>query len=128
MTLAGCNGEEREEVDLMSEMTETSEIAEADAGADTEGTERMEVPLKDAIGAVMGEDFITGTSITGFDIKDEREMELVTRHFNAVTLGNELKPDAIFGYSRVCPGQETDRKSTRLKSSHPTTSRMPSSA
>ena len=39
MTLAGCNGEEREEVDLMSEMTETSEIAEADAGADTEGTE-----------------------------------------------------------------------------------------
>ena len=67
MTLAGCNGEEREEVDLMSEMTETSEIAEADAGADTEGTERMEVPLKDAIGAVMGEDFITGTSITGFD-------------------------------------------------------------
>ena len=55
----------------------------------------------------MGEDFITGTSITGFDIKDEREMELVTRHFNAVTLGNELKPDAIFGYSRVCPGQET---------------------
>lgn len=107
MTLAGCNGEEREEVDLMSEMTETSEIAEADAGADTEGTERMEVPLKDAIGAVMGEDFITGTSITGFDIKDEREMELVTRHFNAVTLGNELKPDAIFGYSRVCPGQET---------------------
>ena len=49
MTLAGCNGEEREEVDLMSEMTETSEIAEADAGADTEGTERMEVPLKDAI-------------------------------------------------------------------------------
>ena len=38
MTLAGCNGEEREEVDLMSEMTETSEIAEADAGADTEGT------------------------------------------------------------------------------------------
>ena len=26
MTLAGCNGEEREEVDLMSEMTETSEI------------------------------------------------------------------------------------------------------
>ena len=85
-------------MDLMSEMTETSEIAEADAGADTEGTERMEVPLKDAIGAVMGEDFITGTSITGFDIKDEREMELVTRHFNAVTLGNELKPDAIFGY------------------------------
>ena len=68
MTLAGCNGEEREEVDLMSEMTETSEIAEADAGADTEGTERMEVPLKDAIGAVMGEDFITGTSITGFDL------------------------------------------------------------
>ena len=107
MTLAGCNGEEREKVDLMSEMTEISEIAKVDAGADTEGTERMEVPLKDAIGAVMGEDFITGTSITGFDIKDEREMELVTRHFNAVTLGNELKPDAIFGYSRVCPGQET---------------------
>lgn len=107
LALAGCAEPERgtesetesesesEEVDWVSELTE-SEISE-----------RTEIPLKDAIGAVMGEDFITGVSVTGFDIRDEREMELVTRHFNAVTLGNELKPDAIFGYSRVCPGQET---------------------
>jgi len=31
----------------------------------------------------------------------------MTTHFNAVTLGNELKPDAIFGYSNSkCPGLE----------------------
>ena len=41
-------------------------------------------------------------------LKDVDTMALVTRHFNAITLGNELKPDAMFGYSNNrCPGTET---------------------
>lgn len=70
---------------------------------------QMDVPrLRDAVPGELGEDFIIGTSIVNSDLKDVDTMALVTRHFNAVTLGNELKPDAMFGYSNnKCPGTET---------------------
>lgn len=62
----------------------------------------------DAVCEQMGEDFIVGTSICNSDLSDANEMALVTKHFNAITLGNELKPDAMFGYSNnKCPGTET---------------------
>ena len=32
------------------------------------------------------------------EISDDTLMELVEKHFNAVTFGNELKPDALFNY------------------------------
>ena len=32
------------------------------------------------------------------EIKDNTLMDLVEKHFNAVTFGNELKPDALFNY------------------------------
>ena len=32
------------------------------------------------------------------EITDDALMELVEKHFNAVTFGNELKPDAVFNY------------------------------
>ena len=63
--------------------------------------------LKDEITSVMGEDFIVGGAIAGNDIYDEKQMALLTKHFNAVTLGNELKPDCQFGYAQRCPGTET---------------------
>ena len=54
------------------------------------------------------DDFIMGGSIVGSDLKDSGVMELVTKHYNAVTIGNELKPDSMFGYSNQrCPGTET---------------------
>ncbi|MCM1118850.1 MAG: endo-1,4-beta-xylanase [bacterium] len=70
---------------------------------------QMDVPrLREAVPQDMGEDFIIGTSIVNSDLKDVDTMALVTRHFNAITLGNELKPDAMFGYSNDrCPGTET---------------------
>lgn len=70
---------------------------------------QMDVPrLRDAVPGELGEDFIIGTSIVNSDLKDVDTMALVTRHFNAITLGNELKPDAMFGYSNnKCPGTET---------------------
>jgi len=55
--------------------------------------------LKDAVCSDMGSDFIVGTSLTGSEINDIALMNLVKKHFNSVTLGNELKPDALFGYN-----------------------------
>lgn len=44
-------------------------------------------------------EFIVGTAITNSDLGDVETMGLVTKHFNALTVGNELKPDAMFGYT-----------------------------
>lgn len=69
---------------------------------------RDAVNFCDAVCSEMGEDFIVGTAICNSDLADANEMALVTKHFNALTLGNELKPDAMFGYSNDrCPGTET---------------------
>ena len=46
----------------------------------------------------LGKDSIAGTAIMSSEIADDTLMELVEKHFNAVTLGNELKPDALFNY------------------------------
>ena len=64
-------------------------------------------PLRDVITGETDQDFIVGAAIEGGDINDEYCLALVTRHFNAVTFGNSLKPDALFGYSNDrCPGTE----------------------
>ena len=46
----------------------------------------------------LGEKAIAGTGIMLDEIKDNTLMDLVEKHFNAVTFGNELKPDALFNY------------------------------
>ncbi|WP_051233726.1 endo-1,4-beta-xylanase [Butyrivibrio sp. NC3005] len=51
--------------------------------------------LRDKMCAVLGDDFIVGTAISYQEFADNMEMELVTKHFNGVTLGNELKPDSM---------------------------------
>ena len=69
---------------------------------------QQDVPdLKEAVAAEMGDDFLMGVSIVNSELSDDLLMQLVTKHFNAVTLGNELKPDAMFGYASTCPGTET---------------------
>lgn len=55
--------------------------------------------LKDAMAEVFGDDFITGTAVTLDEMEDVGIEMLVNKHFNAVTIGNELKPDALFNYS-----------------------------
>lgn len=57
--------------------------------------------LTDAIEGVLGKDTIVGCSITDNDITNKKLMALVRKHFNAVTLGNDLKPDSLLGYSWV---------------------------
>lgn len=46
----------------------------------------------------LGTDAIAGTAVMSNEITDDALMELVEKHFNAVTFGNELKPDAVFNY------------------------------
>ena len=59
--------------------------------------------LRDVVPKKMG--CRIGCAITGKEPWDPKLWELVTTHFNAVTLGNELKPDSLFGYSvSTCPG------------------------
>lgn len=53
---------------------------------------------KTSVTESLGNDSIAGTAIMSSEIKDDTLMELVEKHFNAVTFGNELKPDALFNY------------------------------
>ncbi len=55
------------------------------------------VASKDGI----GEDAICGTAIGIGAIADPSLMEIVHKHFNAVTLENELKMDAMLGYNNA---------------------------
>ena len=62
--------------------------------------------LSDAITAELGEDTIVG--MVTHPVNNKKEWAILTRHANAMTAGNEFKPDAHFGYSNaVCPGTET---------------------
>lgn len=54
--------------------------------------------LKDAIQRAMG--CRIGAEATLPEMKDKKVWEIITTHFNALTFGNELKPDSMFGYSR----------------------------
>ena len=78
----------------------SSENSTEEAGEDKE----EEIPaLRDSVEEKMG--CRIGCAITGKEPWDIPLWNLVTTHFNAVTLGNELKPDSLFGYSNgACPG------------------------
>ena len=85
---------------IESESDETSQQESAET-ADEE-----QIPaLRDCVQQKMG--CRIGCAITGQEPWDIPLWNLVTTHFNAVTLGNELKPDSLFGYSNgKCPGTE----------------------
>lgn len=53
---------------------------------------------KTSVTESLGPDLIAGTAIMSSEISDDTLMALVEKHFNAVTFGNELKPDALFNY------------------------------
>ena len=76
------------------------------AGQDGTENEEKEVPiLKDGVMDTMG--CRVGCAATAAELEDEKVWEIITTHFNALTIGNELKPDAMVGYSvSKCPGTE----------------------
>ena len=68
--------------------------------------EQADAILRDAVEKKLGG--FVGCAVTGSEIDDPKVWEIMTTHFNAVTLGNELKPDALFNYSVTnCPGTQT---------------------
>lgn len=88
-----------------SESQSETQSSEEESSAETEQNQE-EVPiLKTAVMNTMG--CRLGCAVAGLDLENPNVWDIVTTHFNAVTLGNELKPDAMFGYSNGrCPGLE----------------------
>lgn len=63
--------------------------------------------LRDCVPQMM-ENCLIGCAATRDEMGDPKVWEIITTHFNAITFGNELKPDALFGYSNdKCPGLTT---------------------
>ncbi|MCR5311825.1 MAG: endo-1,4-beta-xylanase [Lachnospiraceae bacterium] len=61
--------------------------------------------LRDSVRKKLGG--FVGCAVTGSEVDDPKVWEIVTTHFETVTLGNELKPDALVNYSvTYCPGTE----------------------
>ncbi len=94
------NAEDTEEAsDNKGEMTEadgTSETLDVDYPA-----------LRDCVPVAI-EGSRIGCAATQKELDDPKVWEIVTTHFNAITFGNELKPDALFNYStEKCPGTTT---------------------
>ena len=96
MGTAGCT--ERNPQDAGNAPEAKSEVTATDE----------EVPiLRDAVRENLGG--FVGCAVTGSEIDDPKVWDIITTHFEAVTLGNELKPDALFGYSLgTNPGTQED--------------------
>lgn len=100
--------ESANEATVVSETGDSeSALEETAENADASKEEAIEdVPaLRDCVPEVMNARI--GCAVTGSEIDDPKVWEIITTHFNAVTLGNELKPDCLVGYSNTtCPGTE----------------------
>ena len=71
--------------------------------AKAQGVQMDLTNLRDVIATEdgLGEDAYVGCAVTGTETDDENVMKLATKHFNAVTLGNELKLDCMLGYNNA---------------------------
>lgn len=120
-SLAGCGSGNPEESSVVSEQSsesvqessEGSETKESEASVDSKAEEpsgasevQEETPiLKEAVLKNFG--CRVGCAATEGEMNDPKVWEIITTHFNAITIGNELKPDAMVGYSvGRCPGTE----------------------
>ncbi|MCR5283797.1 MAG: endo-1,4-beta-xylanase, partial [Lachnospiraceae bacterium] len=97
--------EEKEEAkeDTAAEQTDAAEEetqAPEDLGIETDIPDLRSV-VASADG--LGEDAIMGACLGGVGAADAKLMALVEKHFNAVTLENELKMDSMFGYNNDAP-------------------------
>lgn len=87
--------------------SEDINIEETDANVEETSEAMDEIPsLRDCIAENRG--WLIGAAVTESEIQDEGVWNIITTHFATITLGNELKPDALFNYSNAkCPGTET---------------------
>ena len=77
-------------------------------GAGTENAMGVEEDITDLRSVVasaegLGEDAICGTCLGSVGVNDANLMKIIEKHFNAVTLENELKMDSMFGYNNDSP-------------------------
>ncbi len=95
-----------EEADFPKPSEIKEEEEEPEKNKDVE-IERDIPDLKDYVSAKdgIGKDSYTGAAIMLSEISDKALMDLVEKHFNAVTFGNELKPDALFNYQNDKPSE-----------------------
>ncbi len=69
---------------------------------------------KNSITKAFGKNTVAGGAIMYSEISDELLMDLVEKHFNAVTFGNELKPDAMLGNALPTEFKEIEISGKRL--------------
>lgn len=111
--LTACKTEAERGVEEMKEEPVTESVKEPvsleeSVGNDNETRkeETSDIILYKCVEEKLGAFF--GCEVTGFEADDKRVMDIATTHFNAITLGNELKPDSLFNYSNnKVPGVET---------------------
>ena len=95
-------------------VTVDKNVSVADAPADTavssddapDSDASIEKPaLRDTVASPdgLGEDAIIGACLNNRSINDQELFDTALTNFNAVTLENELKPDAMFGYNNDRP-------------------------
>lgn len=98
--------EHSEDETSVEEAGSESSISEQESVTESGESISEEVPiLKDGVMSTLG--CRVGCAATAPELEDEKVWEIITTHFNALTIGNELKPDAMVGYScAVCPGTE----------------------
>lgn len=114
LSMAACaKSDEVSSVQTLSTSTEATVSAdevsdEPEISEEPVVEEVKNVPvLRDSVNADTG--LFVGCAVTEAELDDEKVFDIVTTHFNRVTFGNELKPDALFNYScTYCPGTYTD--------------------
>lgn len=98
------DGGEASEAGTEETSEETANASSTEGSADEEAVAE-ETILSDAVAKIMG--CRVGAAATEGEMNDPKVWEIITTHFNALTFGNELKPDAMVGYSvGTCPGTE----------------------
>lgn len=96
--------EMNDEADEMDENSDATSDEQTDA-SEPDDTIKNVTPLRDAVPNTLGARI--GCSTTLSEINDPKVFDIITTHFNSVTFGNELKPDALVDYScDKCPGTE----------------------
>lgn len=106
-TLAPVEGAESD-TDSLVEKTDDKQDTEAEKDETNISDEQVdeEIPsIRDSVLEVMG--CRAGCAVAGNELDNPGVWKILTEHFSAVTLGNELKPDALVDYSvSKCPGTE----------------------
>ena len=92
---------ENEETEAEPEKEENTE----EKNEDQDGIETDIPDLRSVVASAdeLGDNAVCGTCVGSVGAVDEKLMQLVKKHFNAVTLENELKMDSMFGYNNDAP-------------------------